>query len=247
MPNDRKRNDDLDDITGRRQIISPRDSQSGLPSGVLPAEAADVTNAADRPFGDIEFDVVASTTDALGVSGQGAGDPIPTESLSPDLDGVEMLNNKNPELGVRADSVWDDTDIVHVVPDGAAEGHLIDTSTGEILWAHEDRGQDIEVENDETHIGERSDGPRHVRGVVQKRAPGSEEGFLDKSTPILMAQETGLKYADIELNVGGADLESISFAVGDDAVPQGISEANALWQPIESEVAPDASLPELDV
>jgi hypothetical protein len=40
MPNDRKRNDDLDDITGRRQIISPRDSQSGLPSGVLPAEAS---------------------------------------------------------------------------------------------------------------------------------------------------------------------------------------------------------------
>jgi hypothetical protein len=55
-------------------------------------------------------------------------------------------------------------------PDG---GQLIDTSTGEIVWADEARGQDIEVENDETHLTERSAQPGHVRGVIQKRLPGT--------------------------------------------------------------------------
>jgi hypothetical protein len=42
-----------------------------------------------------------------------------------------MLNNKNPELGVRAD-LGGTTPTSCMRGDGAAEGHLIDTSTGEI-------------------------------------------------------------------------------------------------------------------
>lgn len=99
MPTNRNhRNDDLDDITGRRQIISPRDPQSGLPTGVRATEATKVTSAADMTYGDIEFDVVS------------------------------------PTLGDTA---------THEV------GHVVGAG----------RGQDIEVENDESHFTERSAGP----------------------------------------------------------------------------------------
>jgi hypothetical protein len=60
MPNDHHRNNDLDDITGRRgQIISPRDAQTGLPAGVRASETPETASATDRTFGDIEFDVVS--------------------------------------------------------------------------------------------------------------------------------------------------------------------------------------------
>lgn len=117
MPADR--NHDVDDVTGRRHIISPRDPHSGLPTGRGDSDAPTVR-----------------------------------------------------DLDVRA-GVWDDTDIVHVVEDSP---HLIDTSTGEVVWSDEVRSQTIEVENDETHVADDSDGPRHVRGVVQKRLPGADDG-----------------------------------------------------------------------
>jgi hypothetical protein len=141
MPNDRKRSDDLDDITGRRdQIISPRDPQSGLPTGVRATEATDFTSATDKTFGDIE------------------------------------------------------------------------------------------VENDETHLDERSDGPRHVRGVVQKRVPGTDAAD-DANAFVAPGDVAGMKIAD------GSDYEEITFAVaeGDDA-------AGFTYQKIESVTGEAASL-----
>jgi len=192
MPTNRNHRNDPDDITGGRQIISPRDSQSGLPTR----------------------------------------------------------------------QVWDDTDIVHVIDAGEADvaGHtdvnfgdvimdfptqtpptqLIDTSTGEVVWAREGRGQDIEVENDETHVADR---------------PGGARPMMDAFTPKLVRADAA------------ADFEEIAFAVADDPQAmdftyqkietfhgvepggidgEGISEANALWDLMDAEVAPEDSLPELD-
>jgi len=101
MPTDRNHRNDIDDITGRRQINSPRDPQSGLPTAqvwddtdivhVIDAGEADVAGDTDVQFGDVIMDFPTQTP--------------PTQ--------------------------------------------LIDTSTGEVVWAR--GGQDIEVENDETH------------------------------------------------------------------------------------------------
>ncbi len=125
------------------------------------------------------IDPSSPAVDDGGADGNGEVDAH--DNYEPGLD--SLSSPRDVASGLPNGQVWDDTDIAHVVGDAPS---LIDTSTGEIVWADEASGrQDIEVENDETHVTDRVSGPGHVLGAVQKRLPGSAavEGFESQTRP----------------------------------------------------------------
>lgn len=77
-------------------------------------------------------DAGVSATEAPDVSGQGSGPPIPTESISFNFGAVEMF-------GAEA------TDRQGIMSPR-------DSQSGLSVSRHNDKGQEIEVENDETHV-----------------------------------------------------------------------------------------------
>lgn len=198
------------------------------------------------------FDAADDIADALRHKRAVAGHQQAQAHDTHELESVS-LNIESPrdtQSGLPTGQVWDDTDIVHVVADGEAgvnmtygdiefdvvgRPELGDSGTHEV--GHVRGVQDIEVENDETHFTERSAGPGHVRGVIQKRLPGtSAEGFQSHTQPFA---DGFMDYTDDSVGSGLPDAEAsavtiencmVSSIVAPDAEAEAEAEVEGVWQ-----------------